>query len=244
MVDVAYGTKGETKVAANIVDDLQKLPVSAQSAVVRNRFWEIDALRGVAVVMMVIYHIVYDLYYFDLSDTIFTNPFWFYFQRTTATLFIFLMGVSLTLRKARSDGSIYWAYAKRGLQLIGWGLVISLITWFALGPTLYIRFGILHFMGISTVLSYPFLRWRWVNVALGMTLIGLGMLLRQFRFDPPWSYLFWLGLEPANHRYVDFFLSIGALVWHRAPWHRRRKLVVRQERTPVSTERSLTGAIR
>ncbi|MCC6457956.1 MAG: DUF1624 domain-containing protein [Caldilineaceae bacterium] len=210
--------------AANIVDGVQQSSTAAQAAVVHHRFWEIDALRGVAVVMMVIYHAVYDLYYFGLSDTIFTNPFWFYFQRTTATLFIFLMGVSLTLRMGRKVKQvIYLSYVKRGLQLIGWGLVISLITWLALGPALYIRFGILHFMGVSTVLSYPFLRWRWVNVALGMALIGLGMLLQQFRFDPPWSYFFWLGLEPANHRCVDFFpfvrwfgivlIGIGAGNW-------------------------------
>jgi uncharacterized membrane protein len=211
------------KLAANFVDDLQAATLPDQVAVVHKRFWEIDALRGVAVVMMIIYHVVYDLYYFGLSDTIFTNPFWFYFQRTTATLFIFLMGVSLTLRKGRNYGFNYWIYAKRGLQLIGWGLVISLITWLALGPALYIRFGILHFLGVSTVLSYPYLRWRWVNVALGIILIGLGIWLQQFRFNPPWSYLFWLGLEPANHRYVDFFpfvrwfgivlIGIGAGNW-------------------------------
>jgi hypothetical protein len=47
-------------------------------------------MRGMAVVMMVIYHFLYDLYYFRGTDSIFANPFWFYFQRTTATLFIAL----------------------------------------------------------------------------------------------------------------------------------------------------------
>lgn len=171
-----------------------------------SRFWEIDALRGVAIVMMVVYHFLFDLYYFRVTDVIFTNPFWFYFQRTTATLFIALVGISLALRQAQISGRIpYRILAKRGLQLIGWGLALSTVTWFVLGPNLYIRFGILHFIGVSILLSYPFLRWRWVNVAIGLILIGVGIWLQQFRFEPPWSYLFWLGLEPANHNYVDFF---------------------------------------
>jgi uncharacterized membrane protein len=173
---------------------------------VSSRFWEVDALRGIAVVMMVIYHLLFDLYYFRMTDVIFTNPFWFYFQRTTATLFITLVGVSLALRQGQASGRIpYRVLAKRGLQLVGWGLVISAVTWFALGPNLYIRFGILHFIGVSILISYPFLRWRSVNIGLGIALIAIGVWLQQFRFNPPWSYLFWLGLEPADHTYVDFF---------------------------------------
>lgn len=156
--------------------------------------------------MMIIYHLLYDLYYFGITHVIFTNPFWFYFQRITATLFIALVGVSLALRSRQVSGPIpYRVLAKRGLLLVGWGLVLSAVTWLAVGPELYIRFGILHFIGVSILLSYPFLRWRWMNVGAGIILIGAGIWLQQFRFSPPWSYLFWLGLEPENHTYVDFF---------------------------------------
>lgn len=173
---------------------------------IRERFWEIDAARGVAVVMMVIYHFLYDLYYFQVTDVIFTHPFWFYFQRTTATLFIALVGVSLALRHERISGvTTYRILAKRGLQLLGWGLILSGVTWLLLGPNYYIRFGILHFIGVSMLLSYPFLHWRIINVGLGIVSIGVGIWLQQYQFDPPWSYLFWLGLEPENHTSVDFF---------------------------------------
>lgn len=188
------------------LDTVNQVSIHTQGATGSSRYWEVDALRGVAVVMMVIYHLLFDLYYFRVTDVIFTNPFWFYFQRTTATLFITLVGISLALSQAQTSGHIsYRALAKRGLQLVGWGLVLSAVTWFVLGSNLYIRFGILHFIGISILLSYPFLRWRWMNVGLGILLIGVGIWLQQFRFEPPWSYLFWLGLEPANHNYVDFF---------------------------------------
>ena len=170
------------------------------------RFWEVDALRSVAIVMMVVYHVMYDLYYFRVTDTIFTNPFWFYFQRTTATLFVGLVGVSLGLRSARAQHRLtYVVLLKRGLYVLAWGLVISVVTRIALGPDLYIRFGVLHFIGFAILLAYPFLRRYWLNLILGVGLIALGVWLQQFEFGRPWSYLFWLGLEPANHTYVDFF---------------------------------------
>lgn len=169
------------------------------------RVWEVDALRGLAVVMMVVYHFMYDLYFFRVTDAIFTNPFWFYFQRTTATLFIGLVGVSLALRCQRRGSVRFVDLSKRGATILLWGLVISGVTWLALGPTSYIRFGILHFIGLAIVVAYPFLRLRRLNLLLGIGLIGFGVWLQQFTFAPPWSYLFWLGLEPPNHTYVDFF---------------------------------------
>lgn len=171
------------------------------------RFWEIDALRGLAVVMMVVYHLMYDLYFFRVSDAIFSNRFWFYFQRTTASLFIILMGVSLTLSYSRSlrqgRGARYWRFFRRGVRIFTWGLVISAVTWLALGPALAIRFGILHFMGVSVMIAYPFLRYRWPNLVLGILLIGLGKTLQSQTFDLPW--LVWLGFEPPNHFYLDYF---------------------------------------
>lgn len=77
------------------------------------------------------------------------------------------------------------------------------MTWLALGPELAIRFGILHFIGVSIMIAYPFLRYRWSNLVLGVMLIGLGKYLQSQTFNLPW--LVWLGFEPANHAYLDHF---------------------------------------
>ena len=61
----------------------------------KKRFWEIDFLRGIAIIMMVIYHTVYNLSYFGHYRIQAVSGFWLYFARTTANLFIFLVGVSL-----------------------------------------------------------------------------------------------------------------------------------------------------
>ena len=77
----------------------------------------------------------------------------------------------------------------------------------ALGPAMYIKFGVLHFIGFAIAISYPFLRYRWLNVGLGVALIIAGKILQQYTFDLPW--LVWLGFEPANHFYVDYFPVIA-----------------------------------
>jgi uncharacterized membrane protein len=181
--------------------------VSGQVPGHEHRFWEVDVLRGVAIVMMVLYHFMYDLYFFQVTNTIFTNRLWFYFQRTTATTFILLVGVSLAISRTRAstrrERLPYSRLAGRSLRIFGWGMVISLITFFILGPELYIRFGVLHFIAMSIALAYPFLGYRWANLLLGTVLVGTGKVLQQFTFQWPW--LVWLGFEPADHVYVDYF---------------------------------------
>lgn len=178
-----------------------------------DRFWEIDAARGAAVVMMVIYHFVYDLYFFQITDAIFTVRFWFYFQRVTASTFVALVGVSLAIiyqRAAAQDQAgrgLTWRLFQRGAHIFGWGLVISLVTYVALGPQMYIRFGVLHFIGFAIAISYPFLRYSWLNLSLGILLMVAGKMLQNYTFDLPW--LVWLGFEPANHAYVDYFPAIA-----------------------------------
>ena len=174
-----------------------------------NRFWEIDAVRGVAIMMMVIYHFVYDLDYFGVTDVVYADPFWFYFQLVTATTFIVLVGVSLTISNAKfvqqgiNGRALFWMFLQRGASIFAWGLVITLITWLTLGAERAVRFGILHFIGTSIVLAFPFLKGRWTNVTLGVLCIYIGKMLQAQTFS--FSGLLWLGFEPANHQSVDYF---------------------------------------
>ena len=140
---------------------------------VRERFWEIDALRGIAVVAMVLYHFSYDLAFFGLFDVgFFRSGLGLNTGRLIGGSFIFLAGISLTLSYARVTASrpsgekLFRKYFSRGLRVFSYGLVITLLTWIFL-PNEMIVFGILHLIGASIVLAYPFLRLRLANVALG-----------------------------------------------------------------------------
>src|SRR5918998_1161777 len=73
------------------------------------RFWEVDAARGVAIIMMVVYHLTYDLDAFGGYGIEATTGFWARFADVTASLFLFfgigivafgilhLIGVSIVL---------------------------------------------------------------------------------------------------------------------------------------------------
>ena len=172
------------------------------------RFWEIDALRGVAIIMMVIYHLLWDLYFFAVLPTIALQVgFWKYFQRTTASLFLTLVGVSLVVsyqRTRQADGGQHTPFIKffwRGAQIFGWGMVISLIVRLAGIGT--IDFGVLHLIGFAIIAAYPFFEFRWRNIGLWAVLYLAGTLLQPGLVN--FSWLVWLGLEPPSYNYLDYF---------------------------------------
>ena len=173
------------------------------------RFWEIDVLRGIAIVMMVTFHLVFDLtffgvYYFNVSSGVF-----FFLARITAFIFIFLVGISLTLSYSRAElklknpkKSLFPKYLKRGIKIFALGLLITLATWLFI-PEEFIVFGILHFIGIAIILEYPFLGKKYTNLILGIIFIIAGLVLAQFTVNYPW--LLWLGLKPGVFITVDYF---------------------------------------
>lgn len=174
------------------------------------RFWEVDVLRAVAIIMMVMVHVRYDLVYYGGHGGAFllAYGFWRVFARVTASIFMFLVGVSLTLSLARmrqrDDGRspLFTRFLKRGLIIFGWGMGITLVTWLFLQRGA-VWFGILHFIGVSIILAYPFLRWRWPNLFIGLALLAVGEYLSRRTFGFPW--LMWLGLQPAQIYSVDYY---------------------------------------
>jgi len=172
------------------------------------RFWEIDFLRGLAIIMMILFHLLYDLTYFGEYNLNVHSGFWLYFGRMTATIFILLVGISLTLSFSRAEKKhnakkkVYQKYLKRGLEVFSWGLIITLTTWIFLRAG-FVVFGVLHLIGISIILAYPFLKLRFWNLLIGIVFISLGIYLKSFTFGFPW--LMWLGLMPERFYTVDYF---------------------------------------
>ena len=173
----------------------------------KKRFWEIDFLRGLVIIMMITYHLFYDLDFFNVYNIYIGSGFWWYFARIIAAMFICLVGISLTLSYSRAriqnpKSHLYPRYLRRGLKIFSWGLIITLMTWIFLKEG-FVMFGVLHLIGISIILAYPFLKLRSWNLLIGITFIYLGMYLKNFTFG--FSWLIWLGLMPDNFYTVDYF---------------------------------------
>ncbi len=58
------------------------------------------------------------------------------------------------------------------------GLIITLVTWIFLRRN-FVVFGILHFIGISIILAYPFLKLRYGNLLISLLFIFLGTYLKR-----------------------------------------------------------------
>ncbi len=173
----------------------------------RARFWEVDFLRGMAIVLMVLFHLVFDLNYFGVCKVEISSGFWFYLARFTASIFLLLVGVSLTLShsRARLLGQIdrfRYRLMKRGLWIFSLAMGVTLVTYLFMGRG-FIVFGVLHLISVSLLLAYPFLRLHGVNFLFGLSFILAGLFLQSLSVDFPW--LLWLGLAPMDFRSVDYF---------------------------------------
>lgn len=172
------------------------------------RLWEIDALRGVANFLVVVYHFTWDLSYFRLYPVNVLSPSWQIFARSIGSTFIFLLGVSLTLSHIRASHRTrqmvpFVKYLRRGGQLFGLGLIISIITYIVTGPG-FVIFGILHLLGLGIILAYPFLRLnQWISLITGLFFIGLGAYLNTMTVSYPW--LIWLGIKQQGRAMVDYY---------------------------------------
>jgi uncharacterized membrane protein len=180
-----------------------------------SRYWEIDVLRAVAIINMVIYHLSYDLRFLGYTQTNVTVGAWRAYQQMIATSFISLAGIVLAVSYARASRraggwDLYKTYLARGLKLIGWGMVITLVTGIYM-EQLVVVIGILHLIGAATILSIPFLALRPADtrlhsalyLGLGVALIGLGSYLNGVPVTYPWLLVF--GLRPPTLFQFDYF---------------------------------------
>ena len=172
-----------------------------------NRFWEVDLLRGIAVIAMILFHFLYDLNYFEIYKLSLYSGYFFIYAYSFASLFILLVGISLSLSYSRSGEKLtkkelQLKYLKRGLKIFGLGLLITVVSRLYLNEG-FVVFGVLHCIGISIILSYPFLRFRYQNLIIGVVLIVAGIILKNLTFDFYW--LVWLGFIPSQFYTVDYF---------------------------------------
>lgn len=173
------------------------------------RHIELDILRSLAILLMVVYHIGFDLWAFHGMPLDLTEPLWRLLQRSSAILFLLLVGMSswVAWNHARTTYIGFWsAYRRplqRGLTILFWAMVITLVT-YVLMPEVYVRFGILHLIGVCMLLL-PFAgRRREWNLVLGYAIIIIGLLVGPVRIHTS-PLLLPLGFIPPNFATLDYY---------------------------------------
>jgi len=169
------------------------------------RLWEIDSLRGIAIILMVISNFVTDVSYFGIYSINTYSGFWMVFARLVVSIFILLSGISLTLSYSRigskKRSEIHKKYLLRGAKIFGSGMVITMVTWVFLKED-YVLFGILHLIGISIILGHFLVRKSKLNLFLGVSFLLFGIYLQNLAFG--FSWLVWLGFRPEGFFSVDY----------------------------------------
>jgi len=166
------------------------------------RFHEVDAIRGIAVVMMIIYHVIFDLNFLGAVKLDMNSPLIWITGRLTAFLFIFLVGVSLSLSHSRRGSGCPGHYIKRGIRIFIYGLLITAATWIYPHKG-FIVFGVLHFIGAAVIITYPFAGKRVLSVIAAPLALAAGMWVSGLRVDTP--FFVWLGLKPPGFYTLDYF---------------------------------------
>ncbi len=182
-----------------------------------HRFDRLDALRGLAIVWMAVFHLGFDLNHFGLlqpRQNFYTDPFWTGQRTAIVSLFLFCAGLGQAV--AWQAGQGWPRFWKRWAQVAACAVLVSVGSAFMF-PRSWISFGVLHAIAVMWVLcrlAAPLRLGLWPLGALSALCIGLPWAFQHPVFDKPW--LTWLGLvthKPVTEDYVPVLPWLGVMLW-------------------------------
>lgn len=200
------------------------------------RIWELDALRGVCILCVIVVHFLFDLSFFGGLDL--TLPAWYVFiQEYGGAIFVVLSGVCVTLGSKS---------VRRGLIVFACGMLITAVTYgmYRLGMSgadVVVKFGVLHLLGVC-MLVYPAFK-KLPPAALA--LLGLAIAITGYAIRGvvvPQHWLFPLGLTYEGFTSSDYFplfpqlgyFLIGAAIGKTAYREKKTLLPGSFQKTPVA----------
>jgi len=187
-----------------------------------SRNYEIDLLRGLAIVLMVIFHFGYDLTifgwaYFNTSEDIE----WRIFRSIIVSGFLLAVGMSSYLAYQKSINK------KKLAKTVGKLFAVSLLITIGsllLDPNTWVYFGIIHFITVALPISVLFVRAPNIALVIGILCIG-GYWSGILDFYPIWEWsVLNLGIPLQTVDLVSLFpwigvVLIGVFVMHKEIFH-------------------------
>lgn len=172
---------------------------------VSRRIWEIDFLRGLSIILVVGYHLLYDLgAYVGIKrflgwSTDLSTVAWMVAQHFFAGLFIVLSGTSSTLTRSN---------VRRGLRLLAVSLAVTAVT-YIFDPSEAVWFGILQLLAVSILIfGVAFEKARPLTCAAwGVFVLGLSAALHLLKktVTIPFDWLLPFGIHSPGYSSFDYF---------------------------------------
>lgn len=202
----------------------------------KSRIWELDALRGVCILCVIVVHFLFDLSFFGGLDL--TLPAWYVFlQEYGGAIFVVLSGVCVTLGSKS---------VRRGLIVFACGMLITAVTYgmYRLGMSgmdVVVKFGVLHLLGVCMLVYPAFKKLPPATLTvLGLVIAITGYAIRGIIVPQHW--LFPLGLTYEGFTSSDYFplfpqlgyFLIGAAIGKTAYREKRTFLPGAFQQTPVA----------
>lgn len=173
----------------------------------KERIWELDFLRGIFILCVIIIHGIYDLRFFFQWE-INTPYIYDFIQYNGGILFVLLSGICITLGTH---------FLIRGAIVMACGILISNITivmYFMnmADESVIIYWGVLHLLGFC-MLTYAIFKHlpTWALCLAAPCIIAIGYYLENYIAQDLWFC--WLGLTPKGFVTADFFPVFPYLGW-------------------------------
>ncbi len=164
--------------------------VAATDATAKPRFDRIDALRGVAIVWMAVFHFCFDLNYFRFIHQSFShNLVWTVQRACIVTLFLLCAGAGQSVATMqRQTPARFW---RRWAQVAGCALLVTIGSWWMF-PRSFISFGVLHGIAVMLIVVRFTAWWGRLRWPIGLIAIALPFLVQDPFFDTRLTN--WVGL--------------------------------------------------
>lgn len=187
------------------------------------RFDRLDALRGLAMLWMTGFHLVFDLNHFKLvTQDVVRDPFWTWQRTLIVSLFLLCAGMGQAI--ATVQGQSWPRFWRRWAQVAGSALLVTAGSWLMF-PNSFIYFGVLHGLALMLIvvrLTAHWGRWLWLLGALAIASKLIAESLLQTGPWAPWAdalnsmrwnWLGWVSHKPVTEDYVPLFPWLGVMWW-------------------------------